>query len=475
MPALTPKNPALEQQIVEAPDDPLPRQVYGDWLQSIGDKAGEWVALALADAPREVRLQFLVEHRDALLGQGSEILTNGWIGWRHGFADEVRLQAVSNAKRRLAALFDRPIGRFARCVAIGRTPSPEEAVQAVVDAKLPLLEEVVAVDDYMQGQWRFDALAQLPGLTRLGLFGASIDAVMPQLKELAIYVPSVAALWVARGACPNVEVLTLHCHIEPTPLPPILDALPALRALHVVNANREERVHAELAPFARRRIAIDVAGNAEPWVAERLRGGGRDALRMVPSAGGYLVNAAWGSARREASAFLAAATTLPTPTESARTWRRAAMACVQERRFADAVYLAREAIELHAITDAGVYAVLLVALRRLGEREQAAALVPAALGTLGQSYQDQSDECLIECLITLGWSARWQELVEASAMFPGRIPERGKEALALAYVATGQAKEAKALAGKSPTLVVAKARAMTKPKPADIAALFAEL
>ena len=43
-----PRDPALEQAIIDAPLDPVPRMVYADWLQAAGDRRGEWMALHAA-------------------------------------------------------------------------------------------------------------------------------------------------------------------------------------------------------------------------------------------------------------------------------------------------------------------------------------------------------------------------------------------------------------------------------------------
>ena len=43
--AAWPRDLALEQAILDAPLDPVPRMVYADWLQAAGDRRGEWMAL----------------------------------------------------------------------------------------------------------------------------------------------------------------------------------------------------------------------------------------------------------------------------------------------------------------------------------------------------------------------------------------------------------------------------------------------
>lgn len=46
-----PRHPELEAALQHAPDDPLPRQVYADWLVEQGDAFGQLLTLELADEP----------------------------------------------------------------------------------------------------------------------------------------------------------------------------------------------------------------------------------------------------------------------------------------------------------------------------------------------------------------------------------------------------------------------------------------
>ncbi len=85
------RNEALEQAIIDSPDDPAPRLVYGDWLQAVGDVRGEWMTLsaAIAANPDDTRLRsaalaFLAGHRRELLGDGAKLVNTSWFGWHTG-------------------------------------------------------------------------------------------------------------------------------------------------------------------------------------------------------------------------------------------------------------------------------------------------------------------------------------------------------------------------------------------------------
>ncbi|MBA3540910.1 MAG: TIGR02996 domain-containing protein [Deltaproteobacteria bacterium] len=265
---------ALEAAIIDAPDDPLPRLVYGDWLQAKGEGRGEWIALSAAsEAERaNVRLRaaavaFLDKHRGELLGAGAALLPGAWIGWRGGFIDELRLQPFPNQRtvaRNLAALLAHPSCRFVRHLALGALPRMQAVLDAVADAAPPLLETLVVLDhpDYEGATCSVDRVAALPTLRRLALKRVECTVALPELREL--YVAFVSNE-VVPAAYPKLVELTLDTRdaaIAPQTLREVVRALPELRRLRLLNASNADALIAALSPLAGQFELLDIAHSA---------------------------------------------------------------------------------------------------------------------------------------------------------------------------------------------------------------------
>lgn len=88
------QNPAMLEDIARAPNEPGPREVYGDWLLIEGDPRGELIAVhaRLAERPddqalRKMERALLDQHGDSLLGPWRQA---GELSWHLGFVDAAR-------------------------------------------------------------------------------------------------------------------------------------------------------------------------------------------------------------------------------------------------------------------------------------------------------------------------------------------------------------------------------------------------
>ncbi len=445
-----PRDPALEQAILDAPLDPVPRMVYADWLQAAGDRRGEWMALhaAIESDPKNVRLRsaavdFLGSHLDLLLGPGKALLTGGWIGWRAGFIDELRIQQTHKrgAVPAFAALLAHPSCRFVRCVGLGDLG--QEAIDALVAAAPPLLDTVIAVDTSMRAQnVDLDDLAAL-SIRRLGLHFAEITKPMPQLRELAGKLGGMFSAWITNGGCENLEQLTLDCAGGLGRISQILPAVPRLRrlrllhlrssdpetshrrlqaitALHqleLLDLSHSEIGDAEVEPLmgwrdltlilhrtafssdALARLAksgvtvIASPGTSqldddhEPggWLHHRLATDGRDGLQLMPGIGSTLFNIGTHHSihgdPKDATLLLDASLTFPNEHLKTWSWANAAIAHERLHEFDDAELIAREGL-LRTPKEPNLYAIIVDALRRTGRLAEAEALLPRALASI---------------------------------------------------------------------------------------------
>jgi len=261
---------ALEAAIIDAPLDPLPRLVYGDWLQAVGDQRGEWVSLSAgveAD-PKNTQLRaaavaFLDDHRTELLGEGAALLPGAWIGWRGGFIDELRLQPFHNQRivlRQFEALLAHPSCRFVRHVALGQVPRLQEIFRALATAAPPLLDSLVLLDhEHSAATLELEPLLELPSLRRLALTtGRTLP--LPHLVELHLVLTRDQG-WLATGM-PALEELTLDCrHYQPAAarLAEIVEQLPALRRLRVLHGHDADGQLAALLPHVHRLEVLDLS------------------------------------------------------------------------------------------------------------------------------------------------------------------------------------------------------------------------
>lgn len=258
------REPGLEAAIIAAPLDPVPRMVYADWLQEVGDQRGEWMALhsAIERDPKNVRLrslavEFLGKHHKLLLGPGGgRLLPAAWIGWRGGFVDEVRVQPFDNQRNgvaSLAQLLGHPSCRFVRRVAIGELVGLQQAIDVLVDAQLPLLETVVVCDaEVSYTPIAIDRLAELATVTQLGLCNTGIATPMPLLRGLTFKLGSRCEEWVANGGCANLEKLSIDCGELESPsawIGKMLAAVPKLRRLRLLHLKGADAIVEHLRQF----------------------------------------------------------------------------------------------------------------------------------------------------------------------------------------------------------------------------------
>ncbi len=119
------RNRALEGKLVAHPEDPATRQVYADWLQSVGDPLGELLALENAGETKLAR-KLLTRQWKAILGNVDEDA----VEWRGGLIHHVRLQGDSSARARkqCTAIFERPASLIVGEMTLG--PAPDRALVA---------------------------------------------------------------------------------------------------------------------------------------------------------------------------------------------------------------------------------------------------------------------------------------------------------------------------------------------------------
>lgn len=510
-----PREPALEQAILDAPLDPVPRMVYADWLQAAGDRRGEWMALhaAIEAEPKNVRLrsamvEFLGSHRDLLLGAGKSLLTGGWIGWRAGFIDELRIQPSHKrgTLEAFEALLAHPSCRFVRCVGLGNLG--QAAIDALVAAAPPLLESVVVVDSDMRAEDSdVDALLALPALRRLGLRVSNIKARAPQILEVAASISGWIPAWLIDGGAPNLERLTLDCQLEARYLPRILAALPKLKELRLLHVDATTLPEAfppglELVDLSygrigdgdvhrfvgwkglqlillRTRVSADAIArltasgvrvtasvgdssldrDQQPgsWLHHRIAVDGRAGLQLMPAIGRLLFNIGTHHSLHgdpeDATPLLDASLTFPN--EHLKTWAWANAAIAHERvlEFDDAELIAREGL-LRTPKEPNLYAIVVDVLRRTGRLAEAIAMLPRALSSIKAApgpgaHSGGRGACLADVMFVLAQAERHDEVIELAGEYASLVEQRTDmhAIVAMSLVALGDVPEArKALA-----------------------------
>ncbi len=511
-----PRDLALEQAILDAPLDPVPRMVYADWLQTAGDRRGEWMALhsAIEAEPTNVRLRsaavdFLGSHLDLLLGAGKSLLTGGWIGWRAGFIDELRVQP-SHKRGTIEAfesLLAHPSSRFLRCVGLGNLG--QGAIDALVAAAPPLLDTVVVVDTDGRPEHDVDELLALPTLRRVGLRPSAIPTTAaPQLVEVAGSLAGWLPAWLSEVNSPNVERLTLDCQARVRFLPQLLTALPRLKQLRLLHVEssmlpanfppnlelvdlsygeisdadverfvgwrnltlillRTPISTAALARLTKSGVVIiastgtssNIDRDQEPgsWLHHRIASEGRDALQLMPGIGRALFNVGTHLSMhgdpKDAIPLLDAALTFPN--EHLKTWAWANAAIAHERllQFDDAELIAREGL-LRTPKEPNLYAIVVDALRRTGRLAEAIAMVPRALSSIKATpgpgaHSGGRAACLADVMFVLAQAGRHDEVLELAGEYDKLVDQRADihAIVAMSLVAEGDVPEArKALA-----------------------------
>jgi len=510
-PAEWPRDAALEQAILDAPLDPVPRMVYADWLQAAGDRRGEWMSLhaAIEADPRNVRLRsaavdFLGANLDLLLGPGKSLLAGGWIGWRAGFIDELRIQR-SHKRGPLpafASLLAHPSCRFVRCVGLGDLG--QDAIDALVAAAPPLLDTVVAIDVSDRADVvDLDGLAALP-IRRLGLHAATITKPMPQLRELAGSLGGMFVSWIVDGGCGNLERLTLDCSMAVASINKVLRAVPKLRELRLLHVGPSELgeitrlKELELLDLSHARIGdadverligwrglrlilhrtqvsnealarlvrggvtvvaspgtsrLDNDHTAGGWLHDRLATDGRDGLRLMPGIGRTLFNVGTHHSMygdpKDATPILDASLTFPNEHLKTWAWANAAIAHERVHAFDDAELIAREGL-LRSPKEPNLYAIVIDALRRTGRLTEALALLPRAMSSVEArpgpgAHSGGRAACLADVLLVLAQAGRHEALIELADESADLVDQRTDmhAIVAMSYVALGDVAKAR--------------------------------
>lgn len=441
------RDPALEADIVAAPDDPALRLIYGDWFEQQGDPIGAWIALhaRLEQAPDDVELRgatidHQAEHGAALFGEALPAARRSYLGWRYGFVDEVRLRRDPELTlEAVAALFAHPLVRFVRHVAIqvGFPPPGEpdglpdldlgEVIDALVAADLPLVRELVVCDGIVDGAEReLDAIARLP-LAKLTLSGVVVRSPMPTLRELVIAFGDEAKLaWAVRGS-------------------------PDLAKLVIVGTERlagaELPAHVAVERFASELVygmPADVPVNPLEALVRR---GERERLRMFPAVGAPIYNLGTTYLQTnvaDAMAFLDLGATLPHD-GAVDVLLNAAIAHEWARDPVGAELRAREGL-LASPGDEGYYEILLDALRQQGRFAAAFAMFPRAIAAIAAPvHADGRDRaCLLDAMVTAIVAERREVAEELAARFADKLDDGHRAALALAHLDAGELDAARA-------------------------------
>lgn len=116
---------ALAAALAKLDADPSPeaRQVFGDWLQSVGHPWGQLISLDHAGKVDE--RDVLLADTPSLLGELSRRTQHVSFTWQQGFIDEATIISGGNAKilqQCLQTLFDLPIARYVRRLVLDGAP-----------------------------------------------------------------------------------------------------------------------------------------------------------------------------------------------------------------------------------------------------------------------------------------------------------------------------------------------------------------
>jgi uncharacterized protein (TIGR02996 family) len=142
-----PRNPALEQAILEKPDDTSAYMALAGWLNQQGAPRGELITLQVAGDMRAAKA-LIEKHADVFLGQlaSEQVCRDGSskeaFTWRYGFIHGARLSHSHYADEdfegalvdTLDALFRHPSGRFLAELAFWSNNDPnEDNLQDLID------------------------------------------------------------------------------------------------------------------------------------------------------------------------------------------------------------------------------------------------------------------------------------------------------------------------------------------------------
>lgn len=265
-PVVTARNPELERQIRDAPDNVSAYQVYADWLQERTDPLGELIALSIATASKSDddvgRFERHLKRHEAhfLGGVANRLVGRLSLTWRYGFVraiEQVGELPPPEVWRQLLALrvceLVEAITFRSHCLpqhdeAIAET-APDSMRELTLDSSVlptrllsrPLRSLVISsTHDLELRQETFPST-----LERLEVRVPKLSSLVPidlDVRELVI-VPTRSTINFLRGTgLPRLERLTLDLDGESTSLVPgLLDKLvvPGLRHLGLRNGTLE--------------------------------------------------------------------------------------------------------------------------------------------------------------------------------------------------------------------------------------------
>ena len=122
-PAFDPVALAAELAKLDLDSSPEARQVFGDWLQSIGHPWGQLISLDHAGQHDE--RDALLVSTPSLLGELARRTKHVSLVWRQGFIDEATLTSGGNAKllqQCMQGLFSLPVARYLRRLVLDGAP-----------------------------------------------------------------------------------------------------------------------------------------------------------------------------------------------------------------------------------------------------------------------------------------------------------------------------------------------------------------
>lgn len=221
-PAKMPRNAKLEEAILAAPDAIEGYEVYGDWLQTVGDPRGELVGIQIGrtkatdDAALRTReAALLKKHAEKWLGELLTQLRDGRalaLTWRYGFVDTLALGVGEN------------------CTDVDGVEAYTALAQVAATALLRDLTfgERSGVQTMLSPSPNFDRLLRTmaekgvpKGLRRLAFDVGSYQISWTELGDLSVLYPQLRVLE------------DLYLHVGAMTLGEAID-LPALKTLRIV-------------------------------------------------------------------------------------------------------------------------------------------------------------------------------------------------------------------------------------------------
>lgn len=174
---LEPRDPALEQQVLDALDEPGPYTVLADWYQAQGHPRGELIALQQAQADRDEKKlddaieKHFVRHKELLLGPLAGVDA---LEWRNGFVYGLTVNDVATAEAIARAVVGHASGRFLGAVKIVLNQEP--AIESVLAALAPMASLLRELTIWTAAQMpALDLLAEMPRLRVLDLITTDPD------------------------------------------------------------------------------------------------------------------------------------------------------------------------------------------------------------------------------------------------------------------------------------------------------------